>query len=53
MKEHIKVFLAFLTNNRGGKQVDVHGRTYRDVYKRFGHGVMLHDYQTINSWVIK
>ena len=54
VKAHIKVYLAYLTNNRTGKSVDVHGRTYRSVYKQFGHTVMFNDYYHYsNTWFIK
>lgn len=50
--DHIIVFLAFLSNNGTGKQKDVHGRQYRDVYKKFGHMAMVQEYRDKNSWGI-
>lgn len=49
----LKVLMAYLTNNRGGKQEDVFGRTYRSVYRKFGHAAMLKEYLDENSWLIK
>lgn len=53
MKAYLKVLIAFITNNWHGKREDVHGRTYRSVVKRFGIRVMVHEYRTENSWLIK
>lgn len=53
MKDHVIILMAYLTNNRRGKQVDVHGRTYRSVYKKFGHQAMLDDYRGYNTWLVK
>lgn len=50
--ENIKIYIAYLTNNRGGKREDVHGRTYRQVYKKFGHKEMLKEYKQGNSWYV-
>ena len=44
----IKVRMAYIAN----KQEDVHGRKYRDVYKKFGHKEMVKDYLSSNSWDI-
>lgn len=52
MSAHIKVYFAFLTNNRGGRHTDVHGRRYRDVYRRHGHFLMVDDDRYGNSWRI-
>jgi hypothetical protein len=49
---HFFVFMAYLTNNSGGKRRDVHDRTYRSVYKKFGHSAMVSEYRTDNSWNI-
>ena len=49
---HIKIFWAFITNNYGGLRRDVHGRSYRKAYKRFGHLKMITEYLTENSWRI-
>lgn len=48
----LKVRLAYLTGNRRGKRKDVHGRTYRSVYRKFGHLRMLKEYLVRNSWSI-
>lgn len=48
----INVFLAYLCVNRGGKRVDVHGRKYRDVCKRFGMKAMAEDLLNGNSWYV-
>jgi hypothetical protein len=53
LKANILVFLAYLTNNKYGKQVDVHGRTYRYVYKKFCHKAMVNEYLDENSWDVK
>jgi len=50
MIDNVFIFVAFMTNNIFGKREDVHGRKYRDVYKRFGHRAMLYDYRNGNSW---
>lgn len=47
---HVIVLIAFATNNRGGKMYDVFGRSYRQVYKMFGHTEMVREYRTHNSW---
>ena len=52
MIAHIKVFIAYLTNNLGGKREDVHGRTYRSTYKKFGHRYMVREYCDWNTWHI-
>ena len=52
MKDSLLVFMAYLTNNIFGKQEDVHGRKYRDVYKQFGHRAMLKDYHNGNTWCV-
>ena len=51
--DHLFVFIAYLTNNMLGKSEDVHGRTFRYVYKRFGHRSMVNDYRYGNSWLVK
>lgn len=53
MIAYFKVLRAFFTNNKNGKKLDVHGRNYRDVYKKYGHKVMLYDYLHGNSWCIR
>jgi hypothetical protein len=50
MNVNIKVFIAYLTNNRKGKRIDVNGRDYRYVYKRFGHKCMVNEFKSQNSW---
>ena len=50
---HIKVRLAYRRNNSGCKSVDVHGRTYKSVYEKFGHKVMVEEYLHGNTWLIK
>jgi len=52
MLDNLKVFIAFITNNLFGKREDVHGRTYRYVYKKFGHKAMLGEYRDTNTWLI-
>ena len=47
------VFFAYLTNNRGGKSVDAFGRSYREVYRKFGHEAMVKEYLKDNSWNVK
>ena len=47
------VWLAYLMNNRRGKQVDVNGRTYRSVYRRFGNNAMAIESLHGNSWNVK
>jgi hypothetical protein len=47
------VMFAAIFNNPFGKRYDVHGRSYKTVYKRFGHGVMVHDYLNANSWNVR
>lgn len=49
---HIKVYWAYITNNKGKKQYDVHGRSYRDVYEKFGHYCMCEEYLSENTWQI-
>lgn len=49
---HIKVWFAGLTNNYFGKREDVHGRTYKYVYKKFGHKKMVGEYLRGNTWLI-
>lgn len=49
---HIKVYFAYLTNNKNGKQKDLHGRLYKNVYKKFGHSKMVDEYIKFNSWSI-
>ncbi len=49
----INVYLAYLLGNLGGKRVDIHGRKYRDVYKRFGNLTMARDFLQDNSWFVK
>ena len=49
----INVFLAYILGNRRGKQVDVYGRTYKEVYRRFGNKAMTRDYLHGNSWYVK
>jgi len=53
MIDHIKVFLAGKFGIGNGKKMDVHGRTYQSVYKRWGHYFMLEEYRETNSWMIK
>ena len=48
---NIKVYLA----SKGlvwTKPEDVHGRTYKYVYKKFGHKEMLSEYLHGNTWMI-
>ena len=47
------VYRAYLTNNTKGKREDVHGRSYRYVYARFGHDLMVRDFKTGNSWFVR
>jgi len=47
------VLFAFTFNNPFGKRNDLHGRTYKDVYKRFGHEQMVYDYLYCNSWNVR
>lgn len=49
----LKVSIAYWTNNNGGKQEDVHGRSYRYVYEKFGRECMRDEYMHENSWLIK
>lgn len=49
----LKVYLAYKTNNKKGKQEDVHGREYKDVYRKFGHEAMVKEYLNKNTWLIK
>jgi hypothetical protein len=49
---HILVLLAYWTNNRHGKREDVHGRSYRSVYRKFGHAAMVREYLDTNTWSI-
>jgi hypothetical protein len=56
MKEgeaHKAVKAAYASNNEGGKQKDINGRMYREVYEKFGHAAMVRDCMTINSWSVK
>jgi hypothetical protein len=53
IKARIKVFLAYWTRNRKGKQMDVFGRTYRQTYQQFGNRVMAQEYLRSNTWHIK
>lgn len=48
-----KVLKACLTNNKGGKRVDVFGRTYRGTYKKFGHKAMVREKRNGNTWLVK
>lgn len=49
----VAVLFAYLTNNKGGKQEDVYGRSYRYVFEKFGFDAMLEDYKHDNSWKVK
>lgn len=49
----INVWLAYLCGNRRGKRVDVHGRSYRSVYKKYGNLIMADDFLHGNSWFVK
>lgn len=49
----INVWLAYCLWNIGGKRKDVHGRTYRQVYRRFGNKTMSDDFLHGNSWNVK
>ena len=49
----VRVWWAYVTNNKTGKQEDVHGRRYSKVYLRFGNTAMAKEYLTDNSWLIK
>jgi hypothetical protein len=49
----IKVFMSYLTNNKGGLREDVHGRTYKYTYEKFGHSQMVSEYLSGNTWMIK
>ena len=53
IRARIRVFIACVTNNKGGKREDVHGRTYRYAYKKFGNEAMAVEYMKTNSWHIK
>jgi len=53
MIAHIKVYIAYLTNNRGNKSEDLHGRSYISVYKKFGHKEMVKEFNNNNTWLIK
>ncbi len=53
IKAYIKTYIAYLTNNRGGKREDVHGRTYASVFKRLGHEKMIREYLYGNTWYVK
>jgi hypothetical protein len=48
-----KVLFAALTNNAGGKLEDISGRTYREVFKKFGLAQMVEEYLKTNRWGIK
>jgi hypothetical protein len=45
-----RVLFAFATNNAQGKQQDIHGRSYRQVYIEFGHNRMVGELVAGNSW---
>jgi len=47
------VFLAYCLFNTGGKREDVHGRTYRQVYREFGNKAMAGEFLYPNSWNVK
>lgn len=49
----INVFLAYHLFNIGGKREDCHGRTYRQVYRRFGNKDMAREFLYPNSWKVK
>ncbi len=49
----INVFLAYIVNNRRGKRKDVHGRSYRSVYRNFGNRAMAKEFLYPNSWYVK
>ena len=46
----IRVWIAGHLNNPYGKREDVHARTYRYVYKRYGHQRMVEEFKTGNTW---
>jgi len=48
-----KVKKAYKTNNKGGKQRDENGRTYREVYREFGHSAMVGEYLNKNTWAVQ
>ena len=50
IKAHLKVYIAYLTNNWKGKRKDIFGRTYRSVYKKFGYKAMIKEYLEGNTW---
>lgn len=50
--DNLIILFAFITNNLFGKRVDLHGRTYRQVYAKFGHKRMLNEYRHENSWLL-
>lgn len=49
----INVFLAYHLFNIGGKRKDVHGRSYRQVYRAFGNRGMADEFLSTNTWNIK
>ncbi len=49
----INVFLAYVFHNWGGKKRDVHGRSYRYVYRKFGNRAMAKEFVYSNSWWVK
>lgn len=49
---NVRVYRAYLTNNRRGKREDVHGRSYRSVYERYGHKIMAEEYLDCNTWCV-
>lgn len=48
----LKVRWAYITGNRHGRRIDLQGRTYKQVYKKFGHLMMLSEYLKNNSWLV-
>jgi len=49
----INVWLAYWLWNRRGKREDVHGRRYRQVYRKFGNKVMAKEFLNGNTWYVK
>jgi hypothetical protein len=46
----VRVWIAGRFNNPGGRSHDIHGRTYRYVYRKYGHSLMVEEAREGNTW---
>ena len=54
IKSHWKVWrVAQIFSIKIVRREDVHGRTYRSAYYKYGHKEMLEEYLGKNTWTIK